>query len=279
MYTGSVSITILVDNKPGTGLVAEHGLSLWIEADGKCILFDTGQGKALPENARQLGIPLEKTDFMVVSHGHYDHTGGLAAALRVAISASLILHPNAVVPRYSIHPEKPPRPIGMPPAARSAILRVPDGRIIWATQPLTFTGQIGITGPIPRETSFEDVGGPFFLDPKGEQKDCIADDQALWISSEEGLIVCVGCCHAGLVNTLTSIRRLRGNSPIRAVIGGFHLLRADNRRLEQTAEALHSLSPRMLIPCHCTGDQAVQALRNSFGDCVLSGYSGMTCRF
>ena len=92
-----VKITILVDNRAGEGLLAEHGLSLWIEADGKRILFDTGQG-ALEFNARVLGVDLGETDALVLSHGHYDHTGGIPAVLRVARNVEIFSIPGSRVP-------------------------------------------------------------------------------------------------------------------------------------------------------------------------------------
>jgi 7,8-dihydropterin-6-yl-methyl-4-(beta-D-ribofuranosyl)aminobenzene 5'-phosphate synthase len=138
---------------------------------------------------------------------------------------------------------------------------------------------VGVTGTIARATSFEDTGGPFFLDAQGRTSDPIMDDQALWIDSGEGLIVCVGCCHAGLINTLHAVQRASGTSRLRAVIGGFHLLNASVRRLEQTLSALRSIGPEMLVPCHCTGDPAVRQLQERFGDRVSVGRCGMTLRF
>lgn len=261
----NVKIIVLVDNKRAPGLTAEHGFSLWVEVEGWRILFDTGQGKTLMNNARRMGVPLEKTDIIVISHGHFDHTGGIAEVLRVAPKARVILHQGAVIQRYSVRHGKSPREIGMPATAREAVERAGDKRIRWTLQPLNLDGALGITGPIPRETGYEDAGGPFFLDSRGKRKDAIEDDQALWISTPEGLIVCVGCCHAGLINTLNYARQVSGVSKIRAVIGGFHLLHADNRRLEMTVVALRSLDPETLVPCHCSGGKAVRALKAAFG--------------
>ncbi|MCL6582691.1 MAG: MBL fold metallo-hydrolase [bacterium] len=284
MSAGSIKITILVDNTPGrAGLIAEHGLSVWIEAEGRRILFDTGQGKALQENAHQLGIRLDETDMVVLSHGHYDHTGGLADMVRIAPRMRLVLHPDAVLSRYSLQPGRPPRSIGMPTESRSALEQIDrEQRLIWATQPLSYTSRIGLSGPIPRQIPFEEdeAGGHFFLDPEGKRRDCLADDQALWIEAQEGIVICVGCCHAGLINTLSYIRRLSANSRILALIGGFHLLEADSSRLERTVEALSFLSPKVLIPCHCTGEQAIQRVRGTFGEGqVLVGYLGLTAQF
>ena len=252
---------------------------MWVEAGGKCILLDTGQGKALVENARRLGVPLEKTDILVLSHGHYDHTGGVADVLNMAPGVRIVFHPDALRPMYSLHPGKPARQIGMPPSARSAVAGMKNTSITSAAQPVPLAACIGVTGPIPRETAFEDVGGPFFRDPQGKEKDPLVDDQALWIDSAEGLIVCTGCCHAGLINTLNYLKRLREDRPIRAVLGGFHLLGADHHRIARTLDALGSISPGLIAPCHCTGEGAVRAFRGALGDRVVAGLSGMTFRF
>lgn len=272
-------ITALVDNAGNPGLRAEHGLSLWIEARGRRVLFDTGQGSALAHNARRLRVPLEKTDAVVLSHGHYDHAGGLAEILKLAPAARVILHPSALFPRFSLHPGKPPRSIGMPPSALDACLRTRPGQIVWATRPVSVANGISVTGPIPRRNAYEDAGGPFYLDTNRREKDPFVDDQALWIDSPEGLIVCVGCCHAGLVNTLNHIRRTSGSRRIRAVIGGFHLGAASRDRLQRTADALESLSPVLLAPCHCTGARAVRFLRDVLGEKVVSVRAGSIFTF
>jgi len=274
-----VKIIVLVDNKRAPGLAAEHGFSLWVEAEGWRILFDTGQGKTLMHNARRMGVPLEKTDMIVISHGHFDHTGGIAEILKIAPESRAILHPGTVIPRYSLRHGKPPRFIGMPPSVRSGLEQLQSGRITWAVRPIEIAAGIGVSGPIPRGTAYEDVGGPFFLDSRGEKKDPIEDDQALWISTPEGLIVCVGCSHAGLINTLKYARQVSGVSKIKAVIGGFHLLHADNRRLEMTVAALRSLDPGTLVPCHCSGEKAVQALNAAFGARVSLCRTGLKYPF
>ncbi len=278
MTSAPVRITILVDNQAGEGLAAEHGFSLWIETPDRRILFDTGQGGALRDNARRLGIDLAKTNILVLSHGHYDHTGGLAQVLAQGRDISVYCHPGVVLPRYSMRNDIS-KPIQMPPAAMAAMDLLPSRQLHWVVKPVLLSEKVGLTGHIPRGTSFEDPGGPFYLDLEGKRADSIDDDLALWIRTDEGVIVCVGCAHAGLVNTLHHIRGLNPGLRLRAVIGGFHLVNAGRERLEQTVAALRSFALDSVVPCHCTGQPAVALLRDGLGERVMPGAAGMTYQF
>ncbi len=153
-------ITIIVDNKASEGLISEHGLSFWVESGGKRILFDTGQGAALKGNTASLGIDLSSADTLVVSHGHYDHTGGMPYVIEQTPEIRLYCHPGVVQPRYVIR-DNNPKSIGMPRKAREALHNLLPERIAWVQEPLMLTDTIGLTGPIPRLTTYEDTGGAF----------------------------------------------------------------------------------------------------------------------
>jgi 7,8-dihydropterin-6-yl-methyl-4-(beta-D-ribofuranosyl)aminobenzene 5'-phosphate synthase len=126
---------------------------------------------------------------------------------------------------------------------------------------------------VPRVTAYEDTGGPFFLDEAGKHADAIADDLSFWIRTRAGLVLCLGCCHAGVVNTLRHAVELSGEPRVLAVIGGMHLLHASQGRLDQTAEALEACGVSYLYPCHCTGEGAVSELRSRLGASVQPGYA------
>lgn len=271
----AVKITIVVDNNAGDGLLSEHGLALWIEAGQKRILLDTGQGKALLPNADKLGLDLSATDALVLSHGHYDHAGGLPGLLRKAAAAEVYCHPSAVVPRYGAHGGKA-KPLGMPAASMQVLDGLPSQRMHWVMNGGELFPCVGLTGHIPRHSVYEDTGGDFFLDPQLSRPDPIDDDMALWIRTREGLVVCVGCCHSGLINTLNRALFQSGTPRLRAVIGGFHLLNADQDRLANTVKDLQGFAPERIVPCHCTGDRAVDALKKAFGEKVMTGASGKT---
>ncbi len=278
MNIDPVTITILVDNYAGDGLSAEHGLSLWIDAGSRRILLDTGQGGALAPNAEKLGIDLSTADSLVLSHGHYDHTGGVSWAIRNAPEMEVFCHPAAVLPRYGMR-EGESKPLGMTGESLWALESLSSRRNHWVQGVKVLFPGIGLTGYIPRQTDYENTGGAFFLDPELRRPDPIDDDMALWIRTPEGVIVCVGCCHSGLINTLNQALFQSGASRLRAIIGGFHLLNADDSRIENTVKALRYLSPELIVPCHCTGSKAVDALADAFGSGVRSGCSGASFTF
>jgi 7,8-dihydropterin-6-yl-methyl-4-(beta-D-ribofuranosyl)aminobenzene 5'-phosphate synthase len=269
-----MKLTILTDNHAAPGLACEHGFAAMIETSGKRILFDTGQLAAFDANCRALGIDLSGIDMIVLSHGHYDHTGNLADVLSQASRATLYLHPSALVERYSIRNGKP-KPIEMPEAAKRAIDELPTDRVRWATEPLRLTDGVFLTGPVPRQTTFENTGGPFFFDSDGNKPDPIDDDLSLWIEEPEDLTILVGCCHSGIVNTLDHIESLAGRRRIATLIGGLHLSAASPERLDRTVASLAGRDIARLIPCHCTGQVAAERFREELPYPVEAGYAGM----
>jgi 7,8-dihydropterin-6-yl-methyl-4-(beta-D-ribofuranosyl)aminobenzene 5'-phosphate synthase len=257
-----VRITMLVENTArGQGLLGEHGLAFWIDTGAHHVLFDTGQGLVLVPNAHRLQIDLTCTDAIALSHGHYDHTGGLRHALNLAPHAKLFMHPQAVIRRYSGHADNA-REIGMA-SPSEAELKQESLRIVWTAQPTEIVPGIFVTGEIPRKTAYEDTGGKFFLDAACHKPDPIADDQAIYLDTEPGIVVILGCAHAGVINTLDYIRAIT-RRPIRAVIGGTHLVNASPQRLSQTLAALRGMNLLMLAPSHCTGPRAMAALWTEF---------------
>ncbi len=271
----TATITVLVDDKADDGLVTEHGLSLWIETENSRILFDTGHEKALAHNAKKLGVRLEDADAVILSHGHYDHSGGISHILSKNGKAHVYAHPGAVVPRYSIPSPDKVKAVTMPQNAQDALARVPADRLHVTTQSVLIAPGIGLTGPIPRRTDFEDTGGPFFLDAEARTRDLIDDDQALWIRTPRGLAIIVGCSHSGIINTIAAVQNASGESTIAAIIGGLHLRSSSAERLAKTNAVLRTLNMKSVVPCHCTGDAAVESLRAGLGDLVKPGHAGL----
>ena len=256
-------ITVLVENAASeTGLLAEHGLSVWIETAHGRYLFDTGQGPALVPNARRLGIPLDQADAVILSHGHYDHTGGLAHVMNRKGRTRIHAHPAAFEPKYAQNPDGTARWIGMPDQVRELVMSSADIR--WARLPAEVSPGLFLTGPIPRRTDFEDTGGPFYADARCRTPDELPDDQAIFLDTKSGIVVVLGCAHAGVINTLQYIQELTGKSRIRAVMGGMHLLAAGRDRLDRTVAGLKGFAVQELYPAHCTGREAVERLFGEF---------------
>jgi len=264
-------ITVLVENTAGgRGLLAEHGLSFWIELGSRKILFDTGQSGILSHNAQILGIDLSTVHAVVLSHGHYDHSGGLKRIMETAPMAPIYLHAQALEPKFARHEEQA-RPIGM----EQEIARIVEQRIHHGLDSFT-NGSVEIlpgvwaTGEIPRRSALEDTGGPFYLDPSGTRPDELWDDQALVLETTDGLVVVLGCAHAGVVNTLDYVATLFPGRPIRTVLGGMHLVRASRARIAHTIEALCRHNVQRIGPAHCTGQGASCALWDALpGKCFV----------
>ena len=262
----NIRITTLVENTAsGADLLAEHGLSFWIEYGDKRILFDTGQSNILIKNAKVLGIDLAKIDAIVISHGHYDHTGGLSDVLEIAAKAKIYLHPGATEPKFSKNISGV-KSIGMPDSAKEAIQ---GQHMIWTATPATIFPGISVTGQVPRMNDYEDVGGTFFVDENCQKPDELLDDQTLFVESTKGLVVVLGCAHSGVVNTLDYISKLTGYNKIYAVIGGMHLLNASQIRIANTIEAFKKYEIQKIVPLHCTGQNAMQDFKTAFGDKCL----------
>lgn len=269
--TGRLRLTVLADNRASAGLCAEHGLAVLVETGDARILFDTGQGKALEANASLLGLDLSSIDAVVLSHGHYDHTGGLAAVMAGNAVARVYLHPAAVEAKFARNPAPPHRDIGMPRPSREA-LRTAANRGVWSRNAVEIAPGVTATGEIPRPAAAD--AGHFFLDPACQRPDPFVDEQALMIGTPRGLVVLTGCAHAGLPATLAWCRRLSGGRRVSAVFGGFHLAAATDQELESAAEALESSGAEIIGPCHCTGAQGYGFLRSRFRGRVIEPECG-----
>ena len=259
----NLRITVLAENTVRKkGILAEHGFALWIELGDKRILFDTGQGKVIHNNAINLGINLGDADSVALSHGHYDHTGGLVEICRQTEKLTVYSHPAVFNPKYSKHVDGSVHDAGISTSAKNAVSHKTDVR--FNNQSVEICPGFHLTGEIPRITDFEDTGGAFFLDHNCKTPDLLIDDQAAFINTSSGLIVILGCAHAGVINTLRHIRQLTGICPIHTVIGGMHLVSATNERIDKTIMEFKDLGIKRLFPAHCTGFEATARLWREF---------------
>lgn len=258
-----IRVTALVENTAAHGLLGEYGLAFWIETPAGAALLDTGQGEVLLRNARSLGVDLSLAKAIILSHGHYDHTGGVAEAATAAGQATICFHPSTVEPKFTRGPAGAVRAIGMPDSGRQAIEQN-RRRVIYADKPTEIVGGLYVTGPIPRVTDFEDTGGEFFLDPSCSVRDPLTDDQAVYFDTVEGVVVLLGCAHSGLINSLRYVHQLTGHRPVHAVLGGMHLLSASQARLDATVAVLRQMDVHRIGLAHCTGFAAMARLHNEF---------------
>jgi len=261
----STSITVLVENTTTAGNPrGEHGLSVWVETERGAVLWDTGQSGLFLENARILGIPVETVRHIALSHGHYDHTGGLMDILSLGGNPTVHAHPGILTDRFGAgkDPRRKARPIGIPfPRGR---IEETGGHLVLGREREEILPGVFTTGEIPRTNDFEDTGGRFYLDDALNAPDPILDDQSLVVETEEGLVLLLGCCHAGLINTLTFVAETWNTRNFALVAGGMHLLNATEERLKKTVSELRRFTIKSLRPGHCTGWRAVCTLASAF---------------
>jgi 7,8-dihydropterin-6-yl-methyl-4-(beta-D-ribofuranosyl)aminobenzene 5'-phosphate synthase len=256
-------LTVLAENSVplSFGLIGEHGWSILIEDEdrsegsGGSILFDTGQGIGVLGNARFLGKDLKKVNTIILSHGHFDHTGGLAGVLSACGGAEVFCHPAAFekkLAKRKIADREFTVPIGMRWSQED--LSDMGARFHFITEPTEIRPGLLITGEIPEHCPFEKIEPMFFVQEKeGLRPDGIPDDLALIIKGKEGPCVILGCAHRGIINTLNLTRELLGTDNVESFFGGTHLLSRSEHDLQKTFEALETFNLKRIGPSHCTG--------------------------
>jgi 7,8-dihydropterin-6-yl-methyl-4-(beta-D-ribofuranosyl)aminobenzene 5'-phosphate synthase len=247
-------ITILCDNSVGpiSGTLGEHGFSALIEpSQGESLLFDTGQGLTLLHNARRMNKDLSAVGNVVLSHGHYDHSGGLLPLLTEHGPKQIYAHPGVFTPRFRLKDTGECYQIGIPHNRDQ--LEVTGGVFHLSEDFREIAPGMYLTGNVPRSTTFETGDQGLYCDCTGQDLDATPDDQSLILETERGLVVILGCCHAGLVNTLEHVAYSIGRRDIYAVIGGTHLGFCGQNQLEMTISALKNWGVQKVAASHCTG--------------------------
>jgi 7,8-dihydropterin-6-yl-methyl-4-(beta-D-ribofuranosyl)aminobenzene 5'-phosphate synthase len=263
--SNNVKLTTIVDNtaKFSSQCWAEHGLSILIEANKRKVLFDTGQsGDVFLHNVKKLNINLSKLDSIVLSHGHYDHTGGLTSVLNVAKKPKIYVHPDVFRKKY-LKIDKKFKYRGIP-SDQNKLRR--NNHFIFSKEPIEIIKGIKVTGEIPRGSEYEEVPGKF--QQKKDDKyiqDEILDDQALILDTNNGIWVVLGCTHSGLINTLSYVSEITGSHKITGIIGGTHLKDANELRLKVTVKVLKYHNIEQIWLSHCTGIDAFQYLSSKLG--------------
>ncbi|MGD1118293.1 MAG: MBL fold metallo-hydrolase [Dehalococcoidales bacterium] len=269
-----IKITTLAENTAEMGYLAEWGLSMFVEADGAKVLFDTGMGIAAVHNAQLLGIDLSTIDRIVLSHGHRDHTGGLREVLMLMKKeVEVIAHPDIWALKYTRWRKKSEHYSGVP--FRRELLENLGARFNLTKKPVRITDHFMTTGEIPMLSDYEEIDSGLYDKETGEMlPDELKDDLGLVIDAEYGLVVILGCAHHGVVNTLKQAQQVTGKELIYAAIGGTHLLNAERPRWEKTAADLKEMGVQYLGVSHCTGFEASAYLAQEFGERFFLNNSG-----
>ena len=259
-------ITTLVENCVyGRKLQAEHGLSLYVEAGGNVVLFDTGASDLFIRNARLLHCDLQRVDYLVLSHGHSDHSGGLEAFLEINKKAKVLCKREALNPKF-----KGDRENGI----RNAV-RMDMSRFIFVDKTTEILPGIWIFPDLPvineDDTHFEQ----FIVKRDGELiSDRFEDELALVLKGEESMILLSACSHRGITNILRSVSSFFNENHLKMIIGGFHIHNASSDKDDVIVNGLKNSLPDELGVCHCSGVDKYALFYSLWGNKVFYNHTG-----
>ncbi len=269
-------VTILCENSVGvpSDVIGEHGFSCFIETDKGNYLFDTGQGLSIMHNSLALDKELRSIEAIMISHGHYDHTGGLPAVLKRKGVVDVYGHSEMFAQRIWSKNDVT-RDIGIP--YRRGYLESLGAVFKLGTELVEVGSGVYLTGQIPRKSLFE-KNDPnmtlLFPDGKRVHPDPVEDDLSMVLDSDKGLIIVLGCAHAGMVNILNYVTEQLGKDRIYAVIGGTHLGFASGSQFDETLKVIDQYNIEHLGVSHCTGLEKASLLHAHLGERFFFGTVG-----
>jgi 7,8-dihydropterin-6-yl-methyl-4-(beta-D-ribofuranosyl)aminobenzene 5'-phosphate synthase len=256
-------ITTLIENSQGEhlALISEHGLSFCVETGGYKLLFDTGQSGNFIANAAHLRIDLDDLDFVVLSHGHYDHSGGLRALLGKTSSFELVVGKGFFRDKYA---DFNGRHEFLGNNFTEAFLKEKKVRYSELSgQMRELAPGVYVMTDFPRVHPDELIKDRFkLLDGDTFVPDHFDDEVMLVIDTPKGLVAVLGCSHPGMRNML-DVAKTRLGKPIYAVLGGTHLVEASHKSLDASLEYLHTTGIEVIGVSHCTGPGAMKTLGES----------------
>jgi len=275
-------ITVLCENTVGRRVgLGEHGFSAFIETSGGNYLFDTGSGHSVVSNSLTLNKDLKNIRRIFLSHGHYDHTGGLPEVLKIRGKVDVHVHPHVFLDRIHIEKEnggETKRFVGNP--YKRTYLEFLGANFITNTDFVEVERGIYLTGEVPRKTSFEKSDPNLFSSINGKMsEDLFLDDQSLILNTENGLIVIMGCAHSGMINFLNYTIHRTGIDRFHAILGGTHLDFLNPDQLEETIKILKKMDIRKIGASHCTGMKAAFRFHEEFPNQFFYGDVGSVLEF
>ncbi len=272
----SIKFTFLIENKTDhPGVVAEHGLSVYIEACGKKILFDAGATDLLMQNAEFMKIDLSEVDFSVISHGHYDHTGGYPAFCKVNDKASIYLHKEAFRRSFGYEPDGTLEKVTTGIRWTDEEVDAMKERLKFTDGPVYVDENICITGTVPFADGFTSTENFYFRDETGELiVDDMAHEQCLVIRQPEGLYIFSGCSHRGAIAALRAGKNMFPGERVAAFVAGMHLFNSSDAERAQVVEEIAAENLDLVMPVHCTGIKAICDLKTKLGDKCVAATAG-----
>lgn len=284
----ALTVTMLIEDYSGydEGFLAQHGISFLLEAEtakgSKKILFDAGQSAdPILHNMKMLGKDPSAIDLVVLSHCHSDHTGGLVGMLE-AIGRKrvpVIAHPAIYRSNFVLKPAF--KSFAMEPSNSAALIESAGGEILLVSEPFALAPGIVTTGEITDKIDFEanPTLAMLTLNDGKTVEDRMPDDLSLVFVLDEGLVIVTGCSHAGVISIIETAVRMTGVERVAAVIGGFHLIDADDARIEATVKKLADYTIGKIYTGHCTGLKAEAGLQQAFGKKFKKTHTGITIKF
>ncbi len=270
-------ITILCENTVGRRVGSgEHGFSAFIETTRGNYLFDTGSGHSVVANSLVLDKDLRSIKKIFLSHGHYDHTGGLPEVLKLKGEVDVHGHPHIFLDRISVLKEKDKeikRFVGI--RYKRNYLESLGARFLFNSDFIEIENGMFLTGEVPRQTPFEKPDSKLFMEIGGKiSQDIFPDDQSLILESKKGLILILGCAHSGMINIIQHVIHHRKKENFHAILGGTHLDFLTPEQLEASIHYLKSIAFESIGVSHCTGMKAAFRLQQEFGDRFFQGCVG-----
>ena len=266
-----IKFEILVENKTDNpGIMAEHGLSIYIKTDEKKILFDAGASDLIIKNANKMNTDLSTIDFAIISHGHYDHTGGFPSFHNVNNKAPIYIHENAIKKYHGKHNGKIEKAMcGIRWTADEKALL--DQSLFFTKRPLWINENIVISGTIPNVDGIVPTE-QFYYEENGEMiPDDMSHEQFLAINNENGIILFSGCSHKGVIPAVKYCKELFPGEKIILLVAGMHLYSADKATRERVINQVIEEDIEKVMPLHCTGINAICDLKSQMGErCIVA---------